>query len=64
MKATRRSQTKQTFSVWGFFFDFLKYRTVGGVIWLGDPALAAGGAGWRGGVAWPDLLSAARLAAG
>lgn len=30
------------------FLHFLKYQTVGGVIWLGDPALAAGGAEWRG----------------
>lgn len=28
--------------------DFFKYWTVGGVIWLGDPALAAGIAEWHG----------------
>lgn len=28
--------------------DFLKYWTVGGVIWLGDPALIAGRAEWHG----------------
>lgn len=28
--------------------DFFKYWTVGGVIWLGDPALIAGRAEWHG----------------
>lgn len=28
--------------------DFFKYRTVGGVIWFGDPALIAGRAEWHG----------------
>lgn len=34
-----------------------KYRTVGGVIWLGDPALVAGGE-WSG-VAWPPVCGKA-----
>lgn len=39
----RRLQTLQN-----IFSISSKYQTVGGVIWLGDPALAAGGAEWRG----------------